>query len=551
VSPLLSLSALLKAGVAIPAISYRRVSSGKQLLGEGLRRQKDGTLTWIGKHPNYNIRLDDELTDAARSAWKGEHVNREDGALGKLLRMVESGELKPPLMIIVEHLDRLDRRNPWKATHQLSGMVSKGIFVATTQDDKVYSLESGVADIILSVVYMCAAHDESQNKSGRVSKTKRQHVLDAMTTKHVIHQNAPGWMVVHDAITSTNRAARKYVLIPEHCETVLRIYQMGLNHGAAYICSWLIANHVPAMGKTGKWNIRHVKRILRSRAVLGYLESRHGLMENQYPTVPGITESLWLRVQAAQKTRRDDMAGGYKLGSTNNLLAGIGRCTVCSGKMRINTRSARRYYECQRHVVLHDCANRSRYRVDRVEDAIFEHLGFLEITGKQAVAPGDLKSLAEEHAEWARREKFQEAKLQEVDGEEEYQDLRRSLAAVRLKLKDAATALSAAQQRTAALSSPVVLNQNADRAILASGLKDRLVVAYFFPDRSVQLISKGGILLVIPPDEEPALMFKRGDGQVAIVRGNRVRIVEGGLPEAMPALDAQTIGEVQARLTHT
>src|SRR5690349_13950356 len=104
-----SLSALLKSGVVIPAISYARVSSEKQLRGEGLRRQRDGTLAWIGKHPEINIRLDDERTDAARSAWKGDHVKREDGALGKLLRMVETGELKPPLMIIVEHLDRLDR----------------------------------------------------------------------------------------------------------------------------------------------------------------------------------------------------------------------------------------------------------------------------------------------------------------------------------------------------------------------------------------------------------------------------------------------------------
>ena len=68
---------------------------------------------------------------------------------GKLLRMVETGELRPPLMVIVEALDRLSRQNPWQAQSQLAGLVSRGIIVATTQDDRIYSLNSGIGDIIL------------------------------------------------------------------------------------------------------------------------------------------------------------------------------------------------------------------------------------------------------------------------------------------------------------------------------------------------------------------------------------------------------------------
>ena len=44
---------LLASSAIIPAISYARVSSEKQLRGEGLRRQRQGTLDWIAKHPEF------------------------------------------------------------------------------------------------------------------------------------------------------------------------------------------------------------------------------------------------------------------------------------------------------------------------------------------------------------------------------------------------------------------------------------------------------------------------------------------------------------------
>ncbi len=116
---------LKASGAIIPAISYARVSSEKQLRGEGLKRQRKGTLDWIAKHPELNIRLNDEKTDEARSAWKGDHIAKKDAALGKLLEMVKLGDLRPPLIIIVEALDRLSRENPWTAKERLAGLVTR------------------------------------------------------------------------------------------------------------------------------------------------------------------------------------------------------------------------------------------------------------------------------------------------------------------------------------------------------------------------------------------------------------------------------------------
>ena len=72
-----------------------------------------------------------------------------------------SGDLQPPLLLIMEALDRLSRENPWVAQERLAGLVNRGVLVATTKDDKIYHRESNMADLIISVVYMCAANSKS------------------------------------------------------------------------------------------------------------------------------------------------------------------------------------------------------------------------------------------------------------------------------------------------------------------------------------------------------------------------------------------------------
>lgn len=547
----LTLSQLVAAKVVIPAISYFRVSSEKQLRGEGLRRQREGNIKWIAKHPELNIRVDDEKTDGARSAWKADHI-KGDSALGSILRQVQSGALRPPLMLIVEHLDRLSRQNEWQAQEQLAGLVNRGVLVATTKDDRIYSTESGIGDLILSVVYMSAAHEESEKKSDRVSEAKRMHVIAAMKTKYVIHQNSVGWTRVSEPISSTNRTTRKYELIDHHAATVLTMYQMALHHGDGYICSWLIENNVQAMGRSAQWNIRQVKRILRSRAVLGHLESRHGLIENIYPPIPGLTEDLWLRVQAAIRQRSESDLGGNKVGARANLLAGLGVCQICGGKMRINkhARMGHRYYECANHSVLKKCANRSRYRVDRVEDAIFEHLDFLEISTAPEVL-GNLTTLTDEHTKLVARQKRLERKLQELDDDEEFDIVMGQLRELRSKVKDAATAVSVAQQQSAVAAAPMTLTRDADRNAIATGLKARLATALFDDSRSVMVLSRAGVVLLVPPDEPATMLFKSPTGQVASVQGGRVLIdppAFKGLLDRLPSLDRRTIDDIQKLL---
>ena len=220
--------------------------------------------------------------------------------------------------------------------------------------------------------------------------------------------------------------------------------------------------------------------------------------------------------------------------------------------MRINNhgRRGRSYYECANHSVLKKCENRSRYRVDRIEDAIFEHLDFLEISAAPE-ALGNLTKLTEEHTKLVARQKRLEGKLQELDDDEEFDLVMGQLRELRSKVKDAATAVSVAQQQSAVAAAPMTLSCDADRNAIATGLKARLAMALFDNSRSVTVLSRAGVVLLVPPEEPVTMLFRSPTGQVASVQGGKVLIDHPafvGLLDRLPSLDRRTINEIQKHL---
>src|SRR5271166_6062242 len=214
------------------AVSYQRFSSKKQASGESLNRQAAAAAKWIADHPQHDLILDQTLTDSARSAYKGMHV--EEGELGKFLIAVKDGRIPAGTWLIVESLDRLSRRRVMEATNQLTGLCLAGLTVVTTIDSKIYTADSGMADMIISVAYMAQAYQTSRDKSDRISATKVIRVEQAKGTKQVLHQNCPGWLRVTEAATPSNTLTRRYERSPERIETVKWIYEQALYHGAAW-----------------------------------------------------------------------------------------------------------------------------------------------------------------------------------------------------------------------------------------------------------------------------------------------------------------------------
>lgn len=516
----LTLAQMMASGLVIPAMIYGRVSSEKQLHGEGLVRQSKGGFEWIAKHPEYNIRVDAELEDRARSAWKGDNATADDAALASILKQVERGELTPPLMLIMESLDRFSREDRWTANARLSGLVARGIWVVTTKDDQVYSSESNIGDLIMSIVLLDAAHAHSQTTSERVHKTKLMHVQNAMAASgrgeqpNLIHQNVPAWMVVREAISTTNRAIRKAELLSGPCHTIATIYPLALHHGSDWITRWLLdrPEEHPPFGKTGKWSLRVVKRILRSKAVIGHLEGRHGIIERAYPRVPGVSDELWLAVQAAQDNRKDAGSPTWKT-NNHNLLVGIGRCASCGGKMRltVNGQTGHYYYGCRNRALMgkSTCTSTCRYRQDVIDNAILHRFGLGWLEAQPIMAkPADVSKLTAECDKLRRRQKQLEVAMQDPD--EDLDAIRKALSALRSKVFDAQARLKAAREQEAVAKAVVKIADITDRAELATALRPLLTRVTFLPDSVVEIESQSHVLTVVArrDGDKPQLAIK-------------------------------------------
>ena len=453
-------------------------------------------------------------------------------------------------MVIVEALDRLSRQNPWQAQSQLAGLVSRGIIVATTQDDRIYSLNSGIGDIILSVVAMSRAHEEFESKSQRVRQTKTMRVLQAMETKQVLHQNVPHWLVVPEAISASNRLTRRVYEVKRHAETVRVIYDMALYHGATYITSWLIRNRQP-FGKSGRWNTWYVRKILTSRATIGHLETKSGIIENIFPSV--VPEELWLRVQVAMEARRGH--SGAKMRSFINVLAGFCRCADCGGNMRLNTNAATgyRYDECKNYSSFHTCVNRCRYRVDMVEKAILSNIGWIPVSAPADKPLADLDSLTESLETLKAHEAILAKQLQKLDGDDMADLVLVQLRELRARKNDTATALLAAKKRAAVAASPVVeIGILTDRARLHAALKDRIQIVLFGEDNMAAAFVGSAVMVVCARGRKgggkSALCLTRSDGKMVVTREGRLLQIADA-PDSLPLKSAQTIADIRRRIS--
>jgi DNA invertase Pin-like site-specific DNA recombinase len=483
------------------AIIYARVSTDDQGLdGDGIGRQLRGGRSWIAAHPEHDLTIVREAVDTGHSAYTGDHV-APDAPLGIILREAAEGRLAG-WWLICESQDRLSRREEWEASHQLSGLVLANVTVVTFADNKVFSREKrNIGDMIGGLVGMSEANKSSTDKAGRVREGKERKVKDAQINKHVLYQNCPAWLVVDDAVTKTNRATRKPRVVPGAKKTIETIYDLGLHHGAGYITAWLTTNGVSAFGKSGRWNTHYVRRILRSKAVLGHLETKHGFVEDILPVM--IEEKLWLRVQAAQKKRQEESDGGPRNGGFVNLYRGIGRCAECNGMMRTNTYPGKtyRYLECLNHVRKYQrCGNKSRYRVDILDAAVMAELGVFDVP-RQGMSdphledPVELSAQLETLRDKVKRLAFRIGRSENEDIADvlvpELRELRSEMAGVGIRL-------SVARKAAAVAGAPRVLLCNlTDRTKIHAALKDQKVSVRFGADNEVLFSAPGLAMRVV------------------------------------------------------
>lgn len=322
------------------AYSYLRMSTDLQLKGDSKRRQLEASRRYASEN-GLELAEGAELEDIGVSAFKGANVR--EGSLGRFLRAIESGLVKPGSFLLVESLDRITRQELGKAQTLFLSIIQAGINVVTLADNRVYRAGTNdLGDLIYSLVVMARAHEESQLKSQRIGaawKNKRSRAAAGVP----MTAWCPAWLKL-------SQDANSYVENPERVAVVRAMFHDAAGGlGIFSIANRLNQAGVPTFGSPNGWHASYIAKILANRAVLG--ESQPHRREDgkrvpdgdpnktYYPAI--VDEKLFYRVQVA-KSERKVSGSGRKGKSFTNLFSGLARCAYCKAPMKLENKGSGR-----------------------------------------------------------------------------------------------------------------------------------------------------------------------------------------------------------------
>jgi DNA invertase Pin-like site-specific DNA recombinase len=347
------------------AYSYLRMSTDLQLKGDSRRRQLEQSRAYAEAN-GLELAEGAELEDIGVSAFKGANVR--DGALGVFLDAVRAGTVKPGSFLLVESLDRLTRQHLLKAQSLFLSIIQAGINLVTLADGRIYPAGTNdLGDLIVSLVYMSRAHEESLIKSHRISAAWRNKRAKAVAQVPMTKW-CPAWLKLANDRTH-------YVQIPERVEIIRGIFQDAASGMGIYsITTRLNQAGVRTFDSPNGWHTSYVAKILSNRAVLG--EFQPHARENgkrvpigeptrdYYPAI--VDEELFYRAQLAKSERRVSGAGRKGVQFTN-LFSGLATCAYCKSSMKLenkgNGKKGGKYLICESALRKLGCPSlRWRYR---------------------------------------------------------------------------------------------------------------------------------------------------------------------------------------------
>jgi len=329
--------------------SYVRFSNATQAAGDSYARQTKAAKAFALER---GLELADPkeylFFDAGRSAFKGKHLD-DSGELARFLRYVEDGSIPAGSFLVIESLDRLSREKVRDALPRFLDLLAKGINVFTSTDGRLYTKDYNEIDLIISIITMSRAHEESATKGGRVSSAWRNKHKEARETGKPLGKLRPLWLDVTPA---------GYVLNPERAAIVRRIFDLSAKgHGSRSIAATLNQEGIPSFSAgrkniSGLWGFSTVAHILGSRTALGeYLPHIFidGVrtpagepIKDYFPSV--VSQDEFYLANAARESRRSGKV--TKTTDNFNVCAGILHCSQCGAMMHLQGQRQRKYYKC-------------------------------------------------------------------------------------------------------------------------------------------------------------------------------------------------------------
>jgi len=311
------------------AYSYIRFSTPQQIKGDSLRRQLEGSRQWADEN---GYKLDTSLRDLGISAFSG--ANRTEGSLKKFIDLIEQGQIDEGSVLILESLDRLSREELTKSLNLFISILSAGIKIVTLADRQEYTAASinNIGNLVISLVSMARAHEESQVKSMRVRASWKARVANAHNKK--ITRHCPHWL-------RYNKDEDRFELIESHAELIRKLMRKTIaGIGQNRLANELNEQNIPYWGKGNGWHEGHLQQVLQNRALLGEFQPRTRIngkrvpagepIKDYFPAV--VEEDIFYAAQTARKQRTRSL--GRRGKKFSNLLQGMCFCSHCSGTMR-------------------------------------------------------------------------------------------------------------------------------------------------------------------------------------------------------------------------
>lgn len=320
------------------AYSYVRFSSLVQTHGDSLRRQLEASRRYAAEH---NLTLDETLNvhDLGVSAFTG--TNFERGALGQFIVAIDEGRVAPNSYLLVESLDRLSRLPVTDALAIFQTIINRGITIVTLTDSAVYNkerLKNDWTPLLVALVSMSRAHEESAVKSRRITAAWQQKKERVKANKEVMSGRCPWWL-------KPSADGTKYEINEDRAGTVRLIYQLAKDGlGNVSIAKYLNERGVPTAQHAKYWQNSTVGFNLQNIAVIGVLQldqdnngrtTTNTFVEDYYP--PIIDKELFYEVQAlrASRKRTATTVNAGRKGQCYNIFQGTAKCGYCGGPVHI------------------------------------------------------------------------------------------------------------------------------------------------------------------------------------------------------------------------
>lgn len=389
------------------AVAYVRMSSDIQLKGHSLDRQDNLASEYAESR---NITITETLYDIGKSGFSGDHI--KTGDFGRYLRRIESGDIDPNSLLLVESVDRLSRQEPRKAFSQFNKIIDYGIEIHTLFDRQIYSTKSvdgNQGQMFQLLGYMLRAHSESKEKSRRL-KSRWASNRESISQGKILTTVCPAWLVAKPDKTGFNK-------VDDRVSTVKKIFDLCItdNMGVAQITSYLnthedkyprfTAPHKANRLKNGRtrtgWQKSYVTKILNNASVYGefqqHRKNEDGIrikvdepINNYFPLV--ISKNRFIEAQAVIRVRK--VGGGGRKGAFRNVFTKLAICGNCRAPIHYvnkgNTPKGGQYLRCSNSLSKHGTCTSRNYKYDEFENDFLTYI--TEVDLKPILAKSDDKT---------------------------------------------------------------------------------------------------------------------------------------------------------------